>query len=294
VGTKFPRVQCQDHPGCSRRTTCWYSHGLIHTDETVQNTDGAPLTCFLGKAPHNQGCRNPIKSDDPFAFCSNKCRNKARLTPKGLLGCWRVDCPCPCTVNGIGGQFCCIACERGTPCRGPVHTWPTAHLKVVARPQAGKYAPCARMGCACAGDGGSSWDGKPGSFCCRACRNGTPCTKLWHTVPLAVSQAQIGQKPRESSGKIEVSTISPIHGVSAFPDYSDLFKRAEHWAKTKGANATKGPVIAVWHNESLALSNCAARQTFERAVERVGLKSWDQGEFGWHGTKSRSAITSIC
>lgn len=48
------------------------------------------------------------------------------------------------------------------------------------------HAPCARPGCACAGPGGSSYDGTPGKFCCRACRRGDPCRKLWHKEPLKV------------------------------------------------------------------------------------------------------------
>lgn len=296
VGTKFPRVACKHHPGCSRRTTCFYSHGLIHTDDSTQSSDSAPNTCFLGKAPHNRGCRNPTKSDDPYAFCSRSCRDRARRTPKGPLGCRRAECPCPCTVNGIGGQFCCAACKGGTPCRKPAHTTPTAHLKVVARPQGGgKYAPCAREGCACAGAGGSSWDGKPGSFCCRACRNGTPCTKLWHTVPLAVIQEQAAKKTHDKpSHKIQVGSVHPMQGATGFPDYRDLFKRAEEWAQSKGYCATRGPVAAVWPNESLTHTDCTARQGFERAVTRLGVTTWDAGEFGWHGTRSTTAITSIC
>merc|ERR1719183_3507620 len=83
----------------------------------------------------------------------------------------------------MAGQFCCKMCYQGKPCAHPTHVAPTAHLVIVAKPQKGKYAPCAREECECGVEGGSSWNGEAGQFCCRACRNGTPCTKLWHTEP---------------------------------------------------------------------------------------------------------------
>lgn len=189
AGTKFPRRQCLSHPGCPYRWTCYYSHGLVHSS-TGPASAGPPRTCFLGQAPHNQGCFQPTWNGEPFEFCSSDCKRKAMNTPKGPLGCRRENCPCPVTMNGVGGQFCCEACVAGTPCKKVTHLLPLKHLVVVATPQPGKYAACARANCACAVEAGSSWDGSPGQYCCRACRNGTPCTVLWHTVPEALAAEQ--------------------------------------------------------------------------------------------------------
>jgi len=56
----------------------------------------------------------------------------------------------------------------------------------------------------------------------------------------------------------------------------------------------KGAVSGVWWNASLDCLDCPARQKFETAVERVGLDGWSDGELGWHGTKSLSAVEAIC
>lgn len=34
--------------------------------------------------------------------------------------------------------------------------------------------------------------------------------------------------------------------------------------------------------------------SFERAVAKASLDNWDDGEFGWHGTKSLAAVKDIC
>lgn len=207
----------------------------------------------------------------------------------------------------------------------PKHTVPTAHLVAVAKPQVGKYAPCARADCACSQEGGSSWDGKAGMFCCRACRNGTPCTKLWHTVPLSVATAHAqarytgnecalegcakppwngrpgeycSQEHRrlgrccEPTSEAVVKALAVSEGV--FPNYDELWARAAKWARTCGVGAVKGNVSAVWLNESLTCTHCPARLGFEKAVQRAKVKSWEQGEFGWHGTRSMSGVTAIC
>lgn len=188
AGTRFPRRQCRSHPGCPRRNDCWYSHGLIKSVTTALPESGA-LICFLSQAPHNKDCSQPTWNGDPYEFCSNDCRELAKKTPKGPMGCRREDCPCPVTITGIAGQFCCDACAAGSSCQTAVHTLPSMHLVVVATPQPGKYAPCTRPDCACAVAEGSSWDGNPGQYCSRVCRNGTPCTKLWHTSPESVAEA---------------------------------------------------------------------------------------------------------
>jgi len=192
AGARFPRRQCMYHPGCPFRNNCFYSHGLVQTPDSQSSW---PTTCFLGQAPHNRGCFNPTWNGKPFEFCSTSCKERAKETPKGPLGCRREDCPCPCTDSGIGGGFCCDTCAQGTACSSVTHLLPSAHLAIIAKaktpapegPGASKYAPCVRDGCACGGEGGSSWDGKPGGYCCRACRNGTPCTTLWHTLPESVA-----------------------------------------------------------------------------------------------------------
>jgi len=51
------------------------------------------------------------------------------------------------------------------------------------------YHPCVNPNCACSQPGGSSWDGQAGKHCCKSCRMGDPCTKLWHTAPVAVRKA---------------------------------------------------------------------------------------------------------
>lgn len=182
AGKRYPRRQCRNHPGCIRRWSCFFSHGII------QSSAEGPRTCFFGETPHNGGCHNPTWNGQPFEFCSSECRVKASNTPKSYMGCRRYDCPCPCSMSGVAGQFCCDTCLQGTPCNNPVHTLPSTHLFVAPTPKPGKYAPCARSECACAVSEGSSWDGNAGEYCCRACRNGTGCDTLRHTSPEVVAE----------------------------------------------------------------------------------------------------------
>lgn len=326
AGTRFPRTKCRHHPGCRFRYTCFYSHGLVQrATENLQVS--APRTCFLGQAPHNQGCHRPTYNGEPFEFCSTACREKAKITPKGPLGCRRQSCPCPVTMSGIGGQFCCAECAKGTPCRRVTHTLPTVHLVVVAKPQPGKYAPCARADCACAVEDGSSWNGEPGEYCCRACRNGTPCQLLWHTVPESIAAANSQAKDSCFECALDGCSRSTWNGREGeycclshrqmglgnavaltpseaslpaepepprFPDYGELRKNAESWARAHGRGAKKGYISGVWGNASLDCEECPARVSFERAVDRAGLDNWADGEFGWHGTSSMDAVQGIC
>lgn len=333
AGTKFPRMRCRSHPGCPARFTCFYSHGLIQSACTLNFGKEAPKTCFLGQAPHNGNCHKPTWNGEAFEFCSQECRKKAQLTPKGPLGCRRADCKCPVTVSGVGGQFCCEVCMQGKPCKQVTHTLPVNHLVVVAAPQAGKYAPCSRPECACSSEKGSSWDGEAGEFCCRACRNGTPCTKLWHTVPAAVAAQQTETKyegcecalegcsrptwngqsgeyccvvhrhmglgnadvrlPASSAGAVAGAEVAAVD-VPTFPNYDALFRNAETWARACGSGANRGKVAAVWKNASFDCPGCPARISFERAARQVGLEDWDDGEFGWHGTKAIEFVKDIC
>lgn len=331
AGTKFPRMQCRNHPGCPMRWDCHFSHGLIRTDAAGFYGESGPTTCFLGQAPHNKGCHKPTWNGEPFEFCSNECKEKSKKTPNGPLGCRRADCPCPVTVNGIAGQFCCEECANGKACREPIHTLPTAHLVVIAKPQPGKYAPCIRADCACAAEGGSTWNGEAGEYCCRACRNGTPCSTLWHTQPEHV----VAEKTRNSYRGFTCALVecdrptwngldgeycclahrhmamgnataaemrdpkAPEHkdwkdiGPS-FPDYHSLWKNCMTWVKAHGSCANKGAISGLWFNESLNSDECPSRVTFEAAVAKAGLEDWEDGEFGWHGTKSLSGLEAIC
>ena len=38
--------------------------------------------------------------------------------------CARMDCPCPALWNGGLGEFCCLMCRDGVPCRAPLHVHP--------------------------------------------------------------------------------------------------------------------------------------------------------------------------
>jgi len=50
----------------------------------------------------------------------------------------------------------------------------------------------------------------------------------------------------------------------------------------------------VWLNTALSSQQCPAHLSFERAAQKVSLSSWEDGEFGWHGTKSVAAVQGIC
>lgn len=325
MGLCFPRVMCRNHPGCPRRNECWYSHGLVRSLAAYDPKNGPPL-CFLGQAPHNQSCRNPARDGEVYEFCSKECRHKASFTRKGPLGCRRADCPCPVTINGLAGQFCCESCMQGTPCPGPSHVRPGAHLIVVAKVESGKYQPCARAGCACAAEGGSSWDGSAGQFCCKACRNGTPCTELWHTLPLqeamafhrkrytgavcimedcseAVPSGQEGEycceahRERDKALKAaspELKALAQTILPGSFPDYISLWPEADGWARRFGSVCTRGPVTGFWVNECLSCPTCPSRVGFEKAVRTTQIKSWTEGEFAFHGTRSILGVRAIC
>jgi hypothetical protein len=79
-----------------------------------------------------------------------------------------------------------------------------------------------------------------------------------------------------------------------FPDYTNLWKNCQSWAKAHGSCAQKGEISGLWFNESLNCFECPARTMFEAAVEKAGLEDWEDGEFGWHGTKSLSGLEAIC
>jgi len=328
AGTRYPRAQCRGHPGCPRRFKCHYSHGLIRSAATKYFGDDTKKTCFLAEPPYSQDCREPTWNGESFEFCSEACREKARTFKKGILGCRRTGCPCPYTVNGVMGQFCCQTCADGTPCPDVTHTLPTAHLVVIPRGSfiEGKYQPCARADCACAGQGGSTWNGAAGEFCSRSCRNGTPCVKLWHSVPEAVALAQLDTQFRGIECGLAGCPRTPWNGMQgefcciahrhmsqgntsaedyeevdhlynekkAFPDFDKLWTNAESWARAVGDGGSKGKVMEIWKNESMSCPECPARIAFLCAVEKAGLDSWDDGEFGWHGTKALTAVQGIC
>lgn len=229
-------------------------------------------------------------------------------------------------MNGLKGQFCSEACMQGTPCAEPTHTVPSIQSLQVADPrEVGGHAPCVRAGCACAVEGGSSWDGNPGHFCCRACRNGTPCTKLSHRYPDAVAaeraetryggnqcalegcsrptwngssngfccaahqRMQFGQVVVEDALKQRLRESEPLN-----LEYDLLWEHAEQWARAHGSGATKGAITKVLRNTSICCAACPARLSFEAAARRTGFESWSDGEFAWHGTKSLDDVLDIC
>merc|ERR1711920_817653 len=99
-------------------------------------------------------------------------------------------------------------------------------------------------------------------------------------------------------GKSEKATMQAGKALEVpagtFPDFSALWTRAASWARKCGVGAMKGPVSAVYLNECLASPRCPARLSFERAVAKAKLTSWDDGEFGWHGTRSLAGLQAIC
>jgi len=85
-------------------------------------------------------------------------------------------------------------------------------------------------------------------------------------------------------------TITP----GSFPDYVVLLPQADKWARKYGSVCTRGSVSGFWLNESLTSKNCPSRVDFERAVKRTNVKSWTEGEFAYHGTKSIAGVEAIC
>lgn len=139
---------------------------------------------------------------------------------------------------------------------------------------------------------------------------GDPCTKLWHTAPVAVRRAtayaSYGYAKRANPLKQDYtdSMLADAEDVArslddggsqvGFPDWGSLWVAAWKWVYDHGGAATNGPIAAVWLNESLTNRECPARITFERAASTAKLTSWQDGEFGWHGTGSIKAIEGIC
>ncbi len=79
------------------------------------------------------------------------------------------------------------------------------------------------------------------------------------------------------------------------PDFKSLLAMAESWARVNGGGGSGlGHVSQVWTNQSLQRPECPARVSFLRGAGRVGLTSWSEGFFAWHGTKSRAAVADIC
>jgi hypothetical protein len=129
------------------------------------------------------------------------------------------------------------------------------------------------VGFECALDGCTEapFNGRAGEYCCKEHRND-------------------GQIKKGAS--LAIKALEAPAGT--FPDYSSLYVRAQTWIRTNGVAATKGQIAAVWLNESLASPTCPARVGFERAIKLSKLNRWDDGEFGWHGTKSMSGLEAIC
>ena len=55
--------------------------------------------------------------------------SSSRFTPSPASPDWwwpcaRMDCPCPASWNGGLGEFCCLMCRDGVPCRAPLHVHP--------------------------------------------------------------------------------------------------------------------------------------------------------------------------
>jgi len=82
--------------------------------------------------------------------------------------------------------------------------------------------------------------------------------------------------------------------TTVFPNYAELWTNCETWIRAHGAGANKGNISGAWFNESMDSPTCPARISFERAAVKVGLADWDEGEFGWHGTKSLTDAQAIC
>jgi hypothetical protein len=79
-----------------------------------------------------------------------------------------------------------------------------------------------------------------------------------------------------------------------FPNYDELWDNCTSWIKANGSCANKGPISGMWFNECMRCMDCPARQTFDKAANKVELTDWDEGEFGWHGTRSLDGLQAIC
>jgi hypothetical protein len=91
---------------------------------------------------------------------------------------------------------------------------PSAHGLQPAAVRAGVLPVCARPGCPCT----STWDGEEGGFCCRACREGTPCERNYHPTPFAptprATAALAAAQAKTASVPAAMPAVAPSSGVA--------------------------------------------------------------------------------
>ena len=143
--------------------------GMFGSLDTVPSPTGAS-DVIVSVASHSPDDEPASASDSPAAAAAP---------------CVRPDCPCV-SYDGRAGEYCCKTCRGGKPCTRqqsgePVHPLPTQppRQRQLAPAAIEVFARCARTCCQCV----ASFDGKPDSYCCITCRDGTPCDKNYHFKP---------------------------------------------------------------------------------------------------------------
>ena len=70
--------------------------------------------------------------------------------------------------------------------------------------------PCVRDDCPCT----SSYNTKPVEYCCFACRDGKPCTGVWHVPPLHPVNPTVTQPPIVNGVQASTASTSAMHPCS--------------------------------------------------------------------------------
>ncbi|CAJ1397892.1 unnamed protein product [Effrenium voratum] len=269
-----------------------------------------------------QHCCKRCQGGNPCGVATHMVPSAPSVTPSGpaptatptpapgavFAPCSRSGCPCPASWNGQAGQHCCKRCQGGNPCGVATHMVPSAPSVTPSGPAPlaagpGAFSKCARPGCRCA----ASYDGLPTSYCCKACRNGTPCSRNVHTVP----QVQAGPSATSSNlcaagcgrktwnGKVGEfcgqtcrQKYSQLPPTLQLKDYAGIKAQANLWRLTVWPAAMGKGIF--YGNRGLGDPSCPAMRKYEAGLAALGLTNTANSEFAWHGTRSAANVMSIC
>lgn len=117
---------------------------------------GPPYTCM------KKSCGKPTWNGQPNEFCSKQCKSTTPL-------CSRSGCGKP-TFNGLPGEYCSKLC-RDVVVGGAAGGVDVSALLGTGKPASSplRTPQCLRPGC-----GKPTWNGKPGEFCSKVCKESTP------------------------------------------------------------------------------------------------------------------------
>ncbi|CAJ1386258.1 unnamed protein product [Effrenium voratum] len=252
------------------------------------------------------GCIKPTY-DGNAGYCSKTCRKSSKRRAAGFAPCAGAQsgCPCPASFDGQPESFCCKSCQGGRPCQTASHMTPSNPGPPASLAAATSFSRCARPGCCCA----ASYDGLPGSYCCKSCRKGQPCNRNVHTVPqvqiapgadsgatnLCASgcgQKSWNGKAGEFCGRTCRQRYSQQLPIVQLKNYGGIKAQADLWRGRVWPQALGRGVF--YANRGLGDTSCPAVRKFEAGLAALGVTDSSKSEFAWHGTSTVANVKSIC